>query len=571
MALDIGRRELRRDVAAARRRGRSTPRVVIVGAGLSGLGFAIQLIRSGVRDFTIVEQSDGVGGTWRDNTYPGSGCDVPSHLYSFSFAPKSDWTRRFAEQPEILDYAEWCVERFRIGPHLRLGTTVLGAEFDEPSGVWNLTVAPRDPDGGVGAATAGEPGVNGVDGATGEPGGTGVIHADTVIFACGQLNRPFIPDVPGLDRFAGPAWHSARWDHRSDLAGRRVAVVGSGASAIQFVPPVAARAASVTIYQRSPNYVGPKKDRPYSARTRWMLERVPAVERAYRWWIYWILESRWLWFRKDSWAGRQLGRLFIKGIRADVVSERLPEESVVPDYPVGCKRILISNDWYPALMRSTVEVVDRPIDHIESDAVVTVDGQRRPADVLIFGTGFVTTEFLSHIPVTGEGGRRLSDQWARGAHAYRGVAVAGFPNLYLLYGPNTNLGHNSILFMVERQINLILQAVALQTRTSTRTTARTPAAGPGTGMTGRVDITPEAYRRDDERTQEQMAATTWVTGCTSWYKSGSGRVTNNWPTWTVRYWFDTLRLRRSELGPVSPPTAATTGSATAGPATATAR
>ena len=284
-------------------------------------------------------------------------------------------------------------------------------------------------------------------------------------------------------------WHSARWDHGCDLAGKRVAVVGSGASAIQFVPPVAERAAALTIYQRTPNYVGPKKDRPYRARTRWLFDHVPAIERAYRWWIYWSLEYRWIWFRKDSWAGGKLSALFAKGIRNQVVSERLPEESVVPDYPVGCKRILISNDWYPALSRATVEVVDRPIDHIEAGTVVTTDGQRRPADVLIFGTGFSTTDFLAHIPVTGEGGRTLAEEWHDGAHAYLGTAVPGFPNCYFLYGPNTNLGHNSILFMVERQINLILQAMAVQTRSL------------GTATAPLVEVAPEAYRRDDHRTQ----------------------------------------------------------------------
>jgi cation diffusion facilitator CzcD-associated flavoprotein CzcO len=514
MALDIGRRQLERAVRAARLEGRHPPTVAIVGGGLSGLAMAIQLVRSGIRDFTIVEQSDGVGGTWRDNTYPGSGCDVPSHLYSFSFAPKSDWTRRFAEQPEILSYAERCVARFRLGPHLRLGTTVRSAAFDEGRGRWRLAITSAD--------------------------GDEVMEADTVVFACGQLNRPHLPEVEGLDRFRGPTWHSARWDHDCDLAGRRVAVVGSGASAIQFVPPLAEQAAELTIYQRSPNYVGPKKDRAYSAAVRWLFDNVGAVERAYRWWIYWGLEYRWIWFRKDSWAGRKLRELFASGIRDGVVSDRLPETAVVPDYPIGCKRILISNDWYPALMRPNVTVVEEPIDHIEPDAVVTADGTRRPADVLVFGTGFSTTDFLAHIPITGLGGRALADEWRDGARAYLGMAVPGFPNCYLLYGPNTNLGHNSILFMVERQVNLILQAMALQVGAA------------GHQAAPLIGVEPDAYQRDDRRTQRLMATTAWVAGCTSWYKSASGRVTNNWPSWTVRYWYDTLRLRPSDLGVTTP-------------------
>ncbi len=283
MALDIGRRQLEHAVRSARLEGRPLPRVVIVGGGLSGLGAAIQLVRAGLRTFTIVEQSEGVGGTWRDNTYPGSGCDVPSHLYSFSFASTSAWTRRFADQREILTYAEGLIGRFGLAPHLRLGTTVTGVVLDEETARWKVSMV--------------------------SPEGIGVLEADTVVFACGQLNRPHIPDLEGLEQFAGPIWHSSRWDHRVDLTGKRVAVVGSGASAIQFVPPVAALAASVTVYQRSPNYVGPKKDRAYRTSTRRLLDRVPPLARAYRWWIYWSLELRWIWFRKDSWTGGRLRQL----------------------------------------------------------------------------------------------------------------------------------------------------------------------------------------------------------------------------------------------------------------------
>jgi cation diffusion facilitator CzcD-associated flavoprotein CzcO len=509
IGLEIGRRRLEHEIRSARREGRATPSVVIIGAGLSGLAFGIQLTRAGLDDFTIIEQSDGVGGTWRDNTYPGSGCDVPSHLYSFSFFPKSDWTRRFAEQPEILAYAEQCVERFDLGPHLRLGTTVHRAHFDEGTRRWRLELHTAD--------------------------GAEEIEADNVVFACGQLNRPHIPDLPGLEDFAGPMWHSAHWNHSHDLAGQRVAVVGSGASAIQFVPPVAKQAGQLTIYQRSPNYVGPKKDRAYDSRMQWLFKNVPPLARAYRWWTYWGLEYRWIFFRKDSWAGGKLRELFEKGIRQGVVSDRLPEEKVVPDYPIGCKRILISNDWYAALMGTNVEVVDRPIENIESDGIVTADGQKRDADVLIFGTGFSTTDFLAHIPIEGEGGRSLAKEWSAGAHAYLGTLVAGFPNCYLLYGPNTNLGHNSILFMVERQINLILQAIALQVRsTSSR----------GAPLIG---VDQSAYRRDDHQTQRLVTSTAWASTCTSWYKNELGRITNNWPSWTVRYWLATLLLRPKDL------------------------
>ncbi|HWD52940.1 MAG TPA: NAD(P)/FAD-dependent oxidoreductase, partial [Acidimicrobiales bacterium] len=510
LALNIGLRRMRRAVRAAQLAGRPVPSVIIVGGGMSGLGTGIQLRRAGVTGFTIIEQSDGVGGTWRDNTYPGSGCDVPSHLYSFSFASKTDWTRRFAEQPEILDYAEHLVDRYGLADHLRLGTTVDDAVFDEGSGRWRVSVTP------IG-------------------GGSEVLEADAVIFACGQLNRPSIPDLPGLDRFTGPSWHSARWDHQVDLEGKQVAVVGSGASAIQFVPPVAARAGRLTIYQRSTNYVVPKPDKVYGPLQRWLLDHVRAYELAYRWRIYWSLETKWFAFRKDSWAGKFFRKLITKGIESQVVSDRMPAQSVVPDYPVGCKRLLISNDWYPAILRPTVELVNEPIERVEADAVVTTDGTRRPADVLIFGTGFHTTDFLSAIPITGRDGRTLASAWEDGVRAYFGISVAGFPNCFLLYGPNTNLGHNSILFMVERQLNVVLQALAADTE------ARTA------GVPATVEVTAGAYDREDARVQRLMSGTTWVNSCRSWYKTASGRVTNNWPTWTVRYWLDTLWLRPDDL------------------------
>ena len=508
MALDLGRRLMQRTLRVA---GARAPSVTIVGAGLSGLAMAIQLRRSGVTDMTILEQSDGVGGTWRDNTYPGSGCDVPSHLYSFSFASKTDWSRRFAEQPEILGYAESCVDRFDLARHIRFNTTVDEAHFDEERGQWRLSVTPRG-------------------------GPTGEVVTDVVVFACGQLNRPAFADLPGAESFAGDSFHSARWDHHCQLEGRRVAVIGNGASAIQFVPPVARQASALTIFQRSTNYIGPKPDRAYGAVERWCLEHIRPFELAYRWKIYWSFEARWLLFRRDGWPGRRLAATFDKGIRSQVVSDRLPEASVVPDYPLGCKRILISNDWYPTLHRPNVDVVTDPIDHVEADAVVTAGGRRHPADVLIYATGFHTTDFLSHITITGVEGRKLADEWKAGAEAYLGITVPGFPNCFMLYGPNTNLGHNSILFMVERQVSYVLQALALTT-----------AAGRSSRSRVSLDVRPEAFRRDSQRTQRLMTTTAWAGSCRSWYKTATGRITNNWPSWTLRYWLDTLRVRRDDV------------------------
>ncbi|MDA8366641.1 MAG: NAD(P)/FAD-dependent oxidoreductase [Actinomycetota bacterium] len=509
MAIELGRRRLQRAVAS----GGTAPTVVIVGGGLSGLAMAAQLRRSGVTGVTVFERSGGVGGTWRDNTYPGAGCDVPSHLYSFSFARKSDWSRRYADQPEILGYAESLVDRFDLGASLRLSTTVTSAHYDDECARWRV-----DFEG---------------------PDGPGELEADVLVLACGQLNRPAIPDLDGLEGFTGPAWHSARWDHTVDLAGTRVGVIGSGASAIQFVPRVAAEAGHVTIFQRTPNYVAPKRDRAYQGVERRLLEGVRPYELLYRWCIYWGLELRWPVFRRPGLAGRLLGRTFRRKLRAGVVSERLPGPAIVPDYPVGCKRILISNEWYPALLRPDVDVVTAPVTRVEEDAVVTGDGERHPVDVLIFGTGFETTSFLSHVPVRGVGGVSLADAWRGGARAHLGITVPGFPDCFLLYGPNTNLGHNSILFMVERQVNWVLQALAVR--------AGAAAAAGVPGATATVGVRHDVADRYDRWTQRLAARTTWAAGCTSWYKNTAGRITNNWPSWTVRYWLDTLVVRRRDL------------------------
>ena len=432
-------------------------------------------------------------------------------LYSFSFAPKRDWTRRYAGQAEILGYAEACVRRFRLEPHLRLRTAVTSADFDEKDGTWRLTL----------------------DGAE----GTGhELLVDAVVFACGQLNRPHVPHLEGIDSFAGDLWHSARWNHDIDLAGRRVAVVGTGASAIQFVPEVARVAASTTVFQRSPNYVAPKRNPVFGPVRSWLFRSVRPYERAYRWATYWNLEAHWLVFQRDSWFGEQLRRVFAREVTEHVVSERLPAEAVVPDYAAGCKRILLSNDWFPTLLRDDVEVVTEPIDHLVPGGVVTTDGRTHPADVVVFATGFRSTEFLAPIRVAGAGGRLLAEEWSGGASAYLGITVPGFPNCFLLYGPNTNLGHNSILFMVEQQVNYVLQALAAVTR-----------AGRDRPAGAVVDVSEQAARRQDRRVQRLMEGTAWVGACRSWYKDAAGRVTNNWPTWTLRYWADTVVLRRADV------------------------
>lgn len=472
--------------------------MAVIGAGLSGLGMAAQLKEAGVTDLVLFEKGEGPGGTWRDNSYPGAACDVPSHLYSFSFAHKPDWTRKFAEQPEILDYVEDLTDRYGLRPHIRFGTEVAGADYDEQRAEWTLRL------------------------------GDGSTHvADVLVGATGQLSLPVIPDLPGLESFAGTSFHSARWDHEHDLTGEAVAVIGNGASAVQFVPPVAEQTGHLTLFQRSANFVGPKSDRPFSDGERRRFERFPSLSRLYRWSIYWRFEARFLWFRKDSTLGKRIGAMFDKGLRDAVVSDRLPEEAVIPDYPLGCKRVLISNDYYPALMRPNVRVVTEPITGIEPEAVVTADGERHHVDTLIWGTGFQATRFLAPVEIIGLGGVSLQREWKDGAEAHLGITVTGFPNLFLLYGPNTNLGHNSILFMVERQIDYVLQC--LHHLVVTGETA--------------LELKPEVQEAGTKDIDRRMERTVWAAACRSWYKTATGRVTNNWPGFTVQYWKATLKPR----------------------------
>lgn len=462
--------------------------VVIIGSGFGGIGMAIRLRQAGVHDFAVLEKADEIGGTWRDNTYPGAACDVPSHLYSFSFEPKKDWSRRFPEQPEILDYAQHCVRKYGIGPHIRFGTEVTEARFDEDTGLWRISTT------------------------------TGEVTARVLVSACGQLNRPALPDVEGRRAFQGTVFHSAAWDHDADLTGKRVAVIGTGASAIQFVPSVAERADRLHVFQRSAPYVMEKKDRPYGERERRLYAKVPGVQAADRALIYGLLEARVLGFIRYPKMMDLIDKEFRKQLDAQVADPELAAK-LIPDYPAGCKRILISNDYYPALTRSNVELVTDPITKITADGVVTADGSVREVDTIIYGTGFQATDFLSPMKVVGLEGRELNEAWRDGAEAYLGLTVSGFPNLFLLYGPNTNLGHNSIIYMLESQIRYVLGCVRM--------------------IRGRqlawIDVRADVQRAFNRDLQQRFRRTVWAAGCTSWYKTEDGKIVNNWPGWTFAY------------------------------------
>jgi cation diffusion facilitator CzcD-associated flavoprotein CzcO len=467
-------------------------KVVIVGAGAAGLAMAMRLKRAGHDDFTIIEGSSGVGGTWHHNRYPGAACDVPSHLYSFSFAPKPDWQHKFARQPEIEAYLQRCVEQYGLAPHLQLGIVVQRAEHDERG--WRVHTS------------------------------HGEIAADVLISAMGQLNRPYTPTLPGLDSFTGTAFHSARWDQRFDLGGKRVVVIGNGASAAQFVPEIAPHVRQLTILQRTPSYVIPREDRAYSAFEKGLFRHLPLWRRFYRSWIYWKLEARFTALFQNSAMGKVVTWLALRHLRRQVADPAL-RAKLTPDYPVGCKRIVVSDDWYPALQRDNVSVVTAPIDRVVGDAVITADGKSHPADAIIFATGFEATRFLAPTQIIGTGGAELNEAWREGAEAHRGVAVSGYPNLFLLYGPNTNLGHSSILFMIECQTRYIVDCVDELARRRVRW----------------LDVKPEAMRRSNAELQQALARTTWAANCHSWYKTGAGKITNNWSGSTTGYWW---RMRK---------------------------
>lgn len=472
-------------------------RIAIIGAGFGGIGMGMTLKRAGFDDFTILERDERLGGVWRDNTYPGAACDVPAHLYSYSFEPNPDWSRVYAPQREILDYLEGCVDRYGLRRHLRLGTEVAGAEYDAEARTWAL-----------------------------ETVGGEKIEADVVISACGQLSRPAIPAVRGLDRFEGPLFHSSQWDHDVELAGKRVAVIGTGASTIQIVPAIAPWVHELQVYQRSAPYLMPKKDRAYGP-LRKLAFRLPLIRKLERFRIWLAYEVFTTAYGRFS-ALRRLGvKLFDRHLGDQVPDDAL-RQAVRPDDVLGCKRVLVSSDYYPALARPEVELITHGVRELTPRGVVAEDGIERAADVVILSTGFTTTDFLAPMEFRGPGGE-LNEAWRQGASAYLGITVSGFPNLFLMYGPNTNLGAGSIIYQLESQMNYILDAV------------RT--LGPG----GRaLSVRPGAQRAFEAEMQRRLSTSVWQTGCSNWYVNEHGRITNNWPGFAFEYRHRTRRLNPAD-------------------------
>jgi len=470
-----------------------------MGAGAGGLGLAIRLAKSRQRDFVLFEASDGVGGTWRLNTYPGAACDVPSHLYSYSFALKPDWTKTYAEQPEILQYFEDCTDRFGIRPHLRPHTRLTTARWDESAGRWHLT----DADGNA-------------------------YTADVLVSAIGTFTVPSTPDIDGLGSFAGPCFHSARWEHEHDFSGRRVAVIGTGASAAQIVPELAKVAAAVDVYQRTPQWILPRSDKPFTEEQKRRFARNPIAARRHRREIYWAFENT-IAFRHGDEVAEQLKALALSHLEHRIKDDEL-RRKLTPDYPFGCKRTLVCSDFYKALVRDNVELVTERIERVTPASVVAADGRERPVDAIVLATGFEATEYLKGIDVLGVGGRRLHDDWAEVAHAYLGLTVAGYPNFFMLYGPNTNQGGNSIIVILEAQATYVLRALRAMRLHRTRA----------------VDVRRDVMDAYNSELAEALADTIWSGGCQSYFKNESGRIATQLPQTSRWYAERTRRFRMRE-------------------------
>ncbi len=468
-------------------------RIAIVGTGFAGLGMAIRLRQAGIHDFVVLERATDVGGTWRDNHYPGCACDVPSHLYSFSFAPNPEWSNTYSPQPEIGAYLRNCADRYGVLPHVLFGADITEARWDEAEQRWHLTTP------------------------------VGEVTADVVISGNGPLSEPHLPDLPGMERFAGTAFHSAAWDHGHDLAGRRVAVIGTGASAIQFVPEIQPQVERLTVFQRTAPWVVPHPGRPVTDREHRLYRRVPLAQKAVRAGVYWGRELLVLGFRHPKLMG-----LAEKGAR-DFLHKQVPDPELraklTPSYSVGCKRILPSNRWLPALAQPNVDVETSGIAEVRERSIVTGDGREVDVDTIIYGTGFHVTDNPFAERVHGVGGRSLAEAWADGVQAYVGSAVAGFPNLFLLIGPNTALGHSSMVFMIESQIAYVLDALRRMEREGI----------------GRVEVRRDAQATYNDEIQRRLAGTVWMSGCASWYLDAHGRNPTLWPGFT---WQFRLRTRR---------------------------
>ncbi len=459
----------------------------MVGGGFGGVGAAVMLARAGYRDVTVFERAERVGGVWHHNTYPGAACDVPSHFYEFSFAPNPRWSRRYAPQAEIQDYLEDVARRHGVLERVRTGTEVKRATWDADRARWVLDTS------------------------------AGEHEADVLVTACGQLSIPRVPPIPGLDDFAGPAFHTARWRHDVELAGRRVAVLGTGCSAIQVVPAIQPAVARVDVYQRTPGWTIPKTDFAYKERTKRLFERFPVLQRLDRAAILAFMELGAAAMTRHRWLlhpFRAAGRAQIRRAIADPQLRR----KVTPTDEFGCKRVMLTDEWYPALTRPNVELVTDRIERVTATGIRTAEGVERPAEVLVLATGFEAHAFTAPMEIVGRDGRTLAEEWNGVPRAYLGLTVPSFPNMFLLYGPNTNGGTGSVVYTIEAGMNHVLGALRRM----------------GQAGADRIELRRDAAERFDRELRAALARSVWHSGCTSWYVDEHGNDPNQWPwLWTA--------------------------------------
>jgi cation diffusion facilitator CzcD-associated flavoprotein CzcO len=475
---------------------------VIIGAGFSGVGMGIALRNAGITDFLILEKAPASGGVWRDNTYPGAACDVPSPLYSFSFERQYRWSRLYSNREEIEQYLRHCIHKYGLAPQIRYGMEVKAACFDERLGQWRI------------------------DTASGQ-----TLWARSLVAATGQLNRPAWPDIPGLQQFRGTVFHSACWNHNFDLEGKQVAVIGTGASVVQLVPRIVEKVAKLYLFQRSAPYVIPKADHAMSQLRYRLFDALPLLYGVVRAIVYISHELFGVGLLTRLPCARfPLRAAALLNLRLKVRDREL-RRKLTPQYSVGCKRVLVSNDYYPAVSRTNVEVITCGIHRVGAEHIETTDGKAHRVDAIILGTGFQTTELLAPIDLRGLGNRKLRDAWRKGAEAYLGMTVPGFPNLFMLYGPNTHVTHNSAIYMIESQIHYVVKALRLLRDE------------PGSSM----EVKESIHARFNRRLQQVLRRSVWTAGCRNWYMNADGRVINNWSGFTFTYRHQTRHVKRSDF------------------------
>lgn len=473
-------------------------RIIIVGSGFAGIGMAIKLKEAGYTDFQIIERADEVGGTWRDNSYPGCECDVQSHLYSFSFEPNNDWSKKYSGHKEIHDYIKGVARKHDLYKHIRFNTSLKGATFIEDGAYWEVYTE------------------------TGE-----TITAQMVVTAVGPLSNPAMPNIKGMKKFKGESFHSATWNHDYDLKGKRVAVIGTGASAIQFVPQIAGQVDDLKLFQRTPPWVIPKPDRKFTGLEKTLFKRAPLYRRAHRASIYWMNEFFLNGFIKPESIVRSTAERIAKSYIASKIKDPVLRDKVTPDYRLGCKRVLVSNNYYPALARDNVDVLNDGIQEITKDSVIDGNGVEHKVDAIIYGTGFQVSEPLMGVSVKGLGGRDLNEEWHNnGYETYLGTTLSGYPNVFCLAGPNTGIGHTSLVFMIECQVNYAMQCIKKLDADNL----------------AYMDVKPQAQQKFDRDLQEDMEGTVWTSGCNSWYLAESGKNFTIWPDFTYKFWLKTRRL-----------------------------